>query len=327
MKLQTLTVIFIIIMLPITMVVSQYIKTEISTINEQTQYDTRLNNSTYDAIKAFQINESNSGTSNISTEKIRDVEASVKTFYNSLASGMGVSGYNEEDLKHYIPCLAYVLYDGYYIYTSYTNSETGEKEYGLKPYAYFTEKIDEGNVNVTVSYTLDNYISVCGVVNGETVNYSGYLYTGNENGETEILKENIHYNGIRYWDVPYIYEKFGSQSIKFYYYNFDGTGNAWYSYGTDQKLKKESNQTYIQQLNTHKQGEYIVDNNALNYVIDNKKFSYWINENLGSKKDYLKISDDNNPDEYNSAFNEHRREVIKNSIKSNLEAAIINYKR
>ena len=40
MKLQTLTVLFIIIILPITMVVSQYIKTEISTITLQSEYDT-----------------------------------------------------------------------------------------------------------------------------------------------------------------------------------------------------------------------------------------------------------------------------------------------
>ena len=73
MKLQTLTVLFIIIILPITMVVSQYIKTEISTITLQSEYDTKLNNATYDAIKAFQMNESNSTTENIPTEKIRDV--------------------------------------------------------------------------------------------------------------------------------------------------------------------------------------------------------------------------------------------------------------
>lgn len=41
MKLQTLTVLFIIIILPITMVVSQFIKTEISTITMQSTYDSR----------------------------------------------------------------------------------------------------------------------------------------------------------------------------------------------------------------------------------------------------------------------------------------------
>ena len=46
-----------------------------------------------------ELNESNSTTENITTEKMRDVEASVKSFYNSLASSMGVSGYNEEDLS------------------------------------------------------------------------------------------------------------------------------------------------------------------------------------------------------------------------------------
>ena len=193
MKLQTLTVIFIIIILPITMVVSQYIKTEISTITLQSEYDTKLNNATYDAIKAFQLNESNSTTENIATEKIRDVKASVNSFYNSMASSMGVSGYTEEDLKGYIPCLVYTLYDGYYIYTSYTNNKN-EKEYGLKPYVYYTENISNGNnIDVTVSYTLDSYIMVVGYIGDEFFSKSGYLYNGKKDqfvSESEELKEN-----------------------------------------------------------------------------------------------------------------------------------------
>ena len=43
------------------------------------------------------------------TEKIRDVNASVNSFYNSMAASMGVSGYTEEDLlnlnEHEALCL------------------------------------------------------------------------------------------------------------------------------------------------------------------------------------------------------------------------------
>ena len=65
MKLQSWIVIFSIIVIPIVLVMSLYIQMQISYINLQGNYDTVLNNATYDAIKAFQINETNSTTQNI----------------------------------------------------------------------------------------------------------------------------------------------------------------------------------------------------------------------------------------------------------------------
>ena len=319
MKLQTLTVIFIIIMLPITMVVSQYIKTEISTITLQSEYDTKLNNATYDAIKAFQLNESNSTTENIATEKIRDVNASVNSFYNSMASSMGVSGYTEEDLKGYIPCLVYTLYDGYYIYTSYDNN--GKKDYGLKPYVYYTEHITKNGVDVTVSYTLDSYIMVAGTVGSEGyVTESGYLYLQDSNNiinESKQLKDNIDYNETIQNQIPYKYLKGENNRINKYYH----LNNKWYDYSTTGKLQEVTNPKIAQQL-----GNSIEDESAKNYVTESTRFTKWVNNNLGSIENYLKISEENNPDNYSSAFNEHRRQVIKNSITTNLQATLANYK-
>ena len=324
MKLQTLTVLFIIIILPITMVVSQYIKTEISTITLQSEYDTKLNNATYDAIKAFQMNESNSTTENIPTEKIRDVNASVNSFYNSMSASMGVSGYTEEDLKGYIPCLVYTLYDGYYIYTSYTNNKN-EKEYGLKPYVYYTENISNGNnIDVTVSYTLDNYIMIVGYVPNsrggkEYITKSGYLYYDNGYAFTEKLKDNIDYLSEVKYQVPYKYLKGeNNQSIKYYFLN-----NEWYDYSTTGKLQKVTNQQIINELGTNTE-----DESAKKYVEEAKEFTTWVNNYLGNLRgySYLKIDANNNPDSYSSAFNEHRRQVIKDSITTNLQATLTNYK-
>ena len=52
MKIQSLAIIFIIIIMPITMVLSQYVDNKITTSITELEYDTRLLNSTYDAIKA-----------------------------------------------------------------------------------------------------------------------------------------------------------------------------------------------------------------------------------------------------------------------------------
>ena len=317
MKLQTLTVLFIIIILPITMVVSQYIKTEISTITLQSEYDTKLNNATYDAIKAFQMNESNSTTENIPTEKIRDVNASVNSFYNSMAASMGVSGYTEEDLKGYIPCLVYTLYDGYYIYTSYVNNN-GTKEYGLKPYVYYTEQVTGRNeagefVDVTVSYTLDSYIMVAGTIDNESYTTSGYLYNDNHDISGEFLTENIELNGnIETLMYKYLKDD-NNHSNK--YYNYQGD---WYEYSTTGKLI--ANKKII--LGSAQ------DTSATEYTKEYKTFSSNISKKLGTIKncDYLKISKNNDPDDFLSDFNEHRRQVIKNSITTNLQATLKNYK-
>ena len=56
MKIQTLAVIFVIIILPISMILTAYIQNQVQTISLQLSYDTKLNNATYDALKAFQLN-------------------------------------------------------------------------------------------------------------------------------------------------------------------------------------------------------------------------------------------------------------------------------
>ena len=56
MKLQHLAIIFVIIILPITIILSVYTDHQIKVINYQAQYSSYLLNASYDAIKAFQLN-------------------------------------------------------------------------------------------------------------------------------------------------------------------------------------------------------------------------------------------------------------------------------
>ena len=56
MKIQNLAIIFIIIILPISLVLSSYTKTRVETLNLQADYDSKLNSATYDALKAYQVN-------------------------------------------------------------------------------------------------------------------------------------------------------------------------------------------------------------------------------------------------------------------------------
>lgn len=189
MKIQYIAVIFVVIILPIAMVMSSYIGAQIDTITLQTEYNTKLTEATYDAIKAFQINTVNNRYSTVSDSKIRDIEASINTFYSSLSNNEYLS---REELQMYVPALVYTLYDGYYIYTKYnnmypekgemiyTNANDAEANFGLKPYIYYSCRYNNSSVDFVVNYTLDNAITIYGTAaNGKYITKSGYLINPN----------------------------------------------------------------------------------------------------------------------------------------------------
>lgn len=179
MKLQGLAVIAIIIILPMSIILSSYSQSQIKTLQLQTQYDSKLQNATYDAIKAFQLNMSNSSTSDLANSKMRDIKASVNTFYNSLASHFNMVGYGKDVLQNYVPAIVYTLYDGYYIYSAYDNTldaedkfdenasynKDGESIYGLKPYIYYSCRYKPNdNSDFVITYSLDSYITIQGII-------------------------------------------------------------------------------------------------------------------------------------------------------------------
>ncbi len=198
MKIQGLAVLAIILILPMAIILNSYSANEIKTVDLQMNYDSRLKVATYDGIKAFQMNMSNSMTSNFSDSKMRDIKAAIKTFYNSLASQFSMTGYGEDVLQDYVPAIVYTLYDGYYIYSDYNNDldvyepnnnedgdrfysdatyKNGEDLYGLKPYVYYSCRYKrDGVFDVVITYSLDSYITIQGTIGINTpVNTAGYL--------------------------------------------------------------------------------------------------------------------------------------------------------
>lgn len=219
MKIQELAIIFIIIILPISLVLSVYTQNQVQTINTQTLYDNRLTSATYDAMRAYQLNAANSTTSDMSNSKTRDIEASVSAFRNSIMTAFELNGFTANELNSYIPALVYTMYDGLYIYSPYSNiaevntdanadeevkiKTEGQKEYGLKPYISYSCRYKTTNIDVVITYSLDNHIAVKGMIGREYVNKEGYLIDGisiNPDEEIkiddEIEKAKITYNGI-----------------------------------------------------------------------------------------------------------------------------------
>ena len=121
---------------------------------------------------------SNSSTSDLANSKMRDIKASVNTFYNSLASHFNMVGYGKDVLQNYVPAIVYTLYDGYYIYSAYDNTldaedkfdenasyKKGESIYGLKPYIYYSCRYKPNdNSDFVITYSLDSYITIQGII-------------------------------------------------------------------------------------------------------------------------------------------------------------------
>lgn len=342
MKLQNLTVIFVIIVVPLSLILSTYVQTQIDTIMLQSSYNTKLANATYDAIKAFQLNTLNSNYSSVSDSKIRDIEASINTFFNTLTTNLGLSGYKQSTLKPYIPALVYTLYDGYYIYSPYENTETGSYMHGLKPYIYYTCRYIKGGIDIVVNYTLDNYIIIYGTIPGlGYVTRAGYLINmaqTSEDGtkykginiEAENLYENILISGEGVKEYRYVYSN--GEKI---YQNSDGT---WFRYVTTNYTKVTVNSP-----------PSVQDTSAITYYKEAYEFTEWVNRYLngiqakdalnvyklgtndnlfeGNNSNIFLINNSNDPDDASSDFNEHRREIIKNSIQTNLNTAMAGYNK
>ena len=276
MKIQNLAVIFIIIILPISLILTSYVQNQVKTLGLQVSYDTKLNNATYDALKAFQLNTFNSDTSDLSNSKMRDVEASANTFFTSIASNFNMEGYNKDVLKDYVPALVYTMYDGYYIYSPYTNTlsnneqkddatySNGEKIYGLKPYVYYSCRYKKDDIDVVITYTLDNYITIQGKFNGESVYKYGYLL------------DNIIVNGdsVAYRQISIdeeVTEEFVDSTNKRQYVKINGVKSykendgSWYTNLNGEKIR-DSNHG-----NTNKSGKQ--------YYIEAYNFTKWVKNN------------------------------------------------
>ena len=360
MKIQSLAVIAIIIILPLAIILSSYSDSQIKTVNLQITYDAKLRNSTYDAIKAFQLNMSNSSTSNVADSKMRDIKASINTFYNSLSNNFNMPGYGANVLQNYVPAIVYTLYDGYYIYSAYDNNldvkngtnpdgdtfspnatyKNGEKIYGLKPYIYYSCRYKKNNSDFVITYSLDSYITVQGIVNGVNVNKSGYLLTGvsrkaNSSGEIKYEYDGIEISeekdkeGLR--QLIYIPGGKPSNSIdKLITFGSDWNSPGclkWYPYKKINGVKyyKDGRSAFVS-INDEiivqsdvNASTLTTNRNAIKYYEDAYEFSDWVKRNLADLTTYDAVDQNGNyfkdyptiyPEDKNPPFQIYR-EIFK----------------
>lgn len=311
MKLQHLIIVFLVIMLPMALIMSQYTGLQIDTLATKTKYDTALLGATFDTMAAFELNTINSDKSSVIGQEIRDLEAVISTFATSLSTSLNLSGASNDYILSYVPAMVFGLYDGYYIY-SQNDTNTGRE---LKPYVYYTKTYKEGgNTDITIAYSLDNYISIYGKYNGTPVSAAGYL----------IVPEDIEVSE----DFRYIRTKDENNNVITKV--IEAGTKSWIKYKgcyitpetiyENKPLSDENGLLLNQPQET---------TDAMMYYYEAYKFTDLYNKiiNTLSEEDrnILKITRGNDPEDEESAFMNEKIDVIKNSITTNLNKAIYNY--
>ncbi len=295
MKLQNLAIIFIVIILPISIVLTSYVSANMETIEMQLSYDMKLKEATYEAIQAFQLNTVKSATSTLADSKIRDIQASVNAFFYAVESKFSMYGYNKASLQDHIPALVYTLYDGYYIYAPFENAEKAPAEgakagikyeegtiYDLKPYVYYSCRYKKGNIDVVITYSLDSYVTISGKYNGKTIELSGYLltnleekpdgiyYRGNKIEAEQNLKETVIFKG-KATELPY-------RKINGVKYYVDTDNNSIYRLASNGVLEETSLVPGV------KETAETTMQDKINYITNNTNAQEYYKQALNLKK-------------------------------------------
>ena len=274
-------------------------------------------------------------------------------------------------MKNYVPAVVFTMYDGYYIYSPYQNVLTGvssdvDKEYennktlyGLKPYVYYSCRYigenDHGDdFDIVITYTLDNYITIQGTVDGTYYNQHGYLIDGITKDGNNYIYDGITFNESKKEQLK---EFLANEELPYAKLN----GTKYYLKGNEVFYINASGEKAVQisksiNEDTFKKYKGFIEgnNSAYKYYKSAYEFTNKIRRDLGlsnlSSKNAVDI--DGNPievfsefkifgedDDYkttgkdgqgyiqdaDSNFNEHRSAVIRYTIEKNLSAAIAGY--
>jgi hypothetical protein len=344
-----MAIIFLIIILPLTMLLSSYVQVQVDTALLIKQYDTKLKSATYDAIKAYQTNTLREDMSvTLADAKKGNIEAAISTFISTLTISMGVGGYNEDYMRQFVPAILFSMYDGYYIYAptrvpvlnEYGN-ETDEYvyQYILRPYNYYSVRFTDAakSIDVVINYSLDNYVVVYGWVGSDYVTKSGYLVSNNVDVQTS--------ESLYKYLPAYRAQSAGNNELLFY---TDPAGQELMKYrvtdpafGPDTKATAGSTVLY-----PRNEVQYVDPNSATLYYEEANQFTSWFRGALGSVTadkarrvdqeggyEYLFPGDttqifnftNNNPEDLTSTFTQYKMEIIRRSIEDSLNQAISAY--
>lgn len=287
--------------------------------------------------------------------------------------------------------------NGSYIFTSNPEEAKEEPDYVLKSYVQYSARYATSNIDITINYTLDNYLNIVGTIDDVYYTKTGYLIknglVSNPNADGDLsnyneddAKEKIlgkqtnanettidaaqsasvkvngestpisaNWNTIKNTlnDLGYYKENNGVANIRTISEAEIYLKKAYEDYEKETDIDKKDNKlTNIQNLE-YEIGKY----KAIAYYTSSMIFSNWVYDKLGNltygdiKTNYPKYETTSkttdlffdfhngsvgartifkdtahpDPEDSESNFNTHKLEVIKNSIKYNLNLSISSY--
>ena len=297
---------------------SVFVKFQVDTINLKAQCDSIFLDATYDMLSAYELNSNNNKYSTVSDSLIRDIEASINSFTTTFGNSTKMFGTSKKSVMEFIPAILFTLHDGYYIYTP-TQNENGEYVHKLKPYIYYTKEYVSGNKKLIINYSLDNYIAVYfyDVDEKEYQSRAGFvepiansLNESKDGGGIYINGEKIYYNGKEIVKNEELHKNTCENISDTDYYIINETYTLSDAY--DYCVKAYSLTKWF------------------NEIIDSE-FTWYDTTEITPKKNYkaiLKITKENQAlPQSESAFNEEKRSVIKETIESNLIQSMELYKK
>lgn len=194
MKLSHLTIIFIIIILPISIISRSKMEDYFLTLRDQVRLNNVIDAATQDAIDT--LIEANNEFQSISTTGKFDVtqklaKEAVQTFFKTFAINFNmpyIPGQTESYFSVYIPAIVVVAYDGFYIYSV---DDTGNRNYAYQmspkiPYSYTDEK-----TGAIINFTLGNHIKMLVKTDPDNDNSWKYLEGELTNDFIEDSSENF----------------------------------------------------------------------------------------------------------------------------------------
>ena len=199
MKLQNLIIIFIIIIIPMIIIFSYYLKLEAKTINLQTEYDEKLIEATREGMETFIIDTTELADeySSLANDKRRVLNSCVNSFTTGLANKLGIGGTAKENMLQYIPAIVFVMYDGYYLYTPSYVPQTISNSKGNQLYYYDSAPSQELKITNQATQTINSdLVAGLPLYESKTVTADNLLdsyYGVDSKGMKNDVKENTHY--------------------------------------------------------------------------------------------------------------------------------------
>ena len=212
----------------------------------------------------------------------------------------------------------------------------------MKPYIYYSCRYQQENGNdFVITYSLDNYITIQGVINGEWTFDSGYLLDNITQPSGKIYYRDVEIDAND-GTKESMYDPEDDDIKELLYMKLNGVKyykekEEWFSILNGKKYKQDKfNPEEKAAIKYYQEASEFKERIQKVYGIDTLRTSEVKDDTIGGEKliekfgdyeifDFGDYKNGKSIEDPNSNFNQHRLAVIRYSIEKNLSIAIANY--